>query len=591
MKIKYAISMLETATNENYDEARIYGGCLLDIDKNKSIYFDNLDDLFKFISKKHCIVYVYDLKYYGTFIVSYLMSKKYKQLVMTDYLNKKYTKKSYNILSDDNGNFYNIDVLNDFKTKYDKKQSKNVKDWIRNTFIDIKKILPITLAELGSIVGFDNPIKLDNNNYKQDNYTMNELEKQYVFNNCNIIAKNIQHLKEEGLKKFTISANAFNKYKEMEFNGNDLNYRRTLPELSYEVDKFIRDAYRGGWTYLNPKYHNRVNDRVSGITYDKNSMYPYIMYNKLLPYGEPIEFYGEYEYDKKYPLYIQELEIEFIDLKPNKLPFINIKDDIVGTMRYIESEYLEYAENITITLTNIEIELLKEMYFVGEITYKKGFKFKGTDTLFKKYIDYYYNKKQYAKNKAERQIAKLMLNSLYGKFCSKVDRYNINYIENDEGLIEKVKDKDSRYTINGYYSPLGCFITAYGRELIVQTAVNNIDTFIYSDTDSIHLDIKEEDMYNVNFDVDIDRTGALGLFKVEMIFTDSLFLGPKRYIEYGSEFGSDKPEEWHLTCVGLPKETKISKKEDFKYGEEFDITTSKRVKNGYLKVKQKYTIL
>lgn len=92
------------------------------------------------------------------------------------------------------------------------------------------------------------------------------------------------------------------------------------------------------------------------------------------------------------------------------------------------NEYLESSNNelLTLTLTNIDLELFLENYeIIGEDNiddiYECGWKFKSINGLFKDYIDKWISRKNEAtihKNAGQRQLAKLMLNSLYRKICN-----------------------------------------------------------------------------------------------------------------------------------------------------------------------------
>ena len=57
-----------------------------------------------------------------------------------------------------------------------------------------------------------------------------------------------------------------------------------------------------------------------------NSLYPSVMYDEFLPYGDPVFFEGEYERDDYYPLYIQRISCTF-KIKENKIPTIQIKNN------------------------------------------------------------------------------------------------------------------------------------------------------------------------------------------------------------------------------------------------------------------------
>ena len=150
--------------------------------------------------------------------------------------------------------------------------------------------------------------------------------------------------------------------------------------------------------------------------YDVNSLYPYIMYTRLLPYGEPLEFSGKYKNNKNYPLYIQIIRCQF-EIKENKIPTIQLKH----TGIFNDTEYLTSSgnEDVILYLTNVDYELFIEQYNIYNIEYLGGFCFKARKGMFKKYIDKWVKVKIESKqtgNKSLYTLAKLMLNALYGKF-------------------------------------------------------------------------------------------------------------------------------------------------------------------------------
>ena len=146
------------------------------------------------------------------------------------------------------------------------------------------------------------------------------------------------------------------------------------------------------------------------------------MYEKMLPFGEPVFFEGHYEDDKIYPLYIQMITCSF-EIKKNKIPMIQIKNN---RMYFRPNEYLESSggEVVCLVLTNVDLKLFLEQYNVYDLKYECGWKFKGIQGLFTKYIDKWIkikNESTLSGNKGMRTLAKLMLNSLYGKFATSLD--------------------------------------------------------------------------------------------------------------------------------------------------------------------------
>ena len=109
------------------------------------------------------------------------------------------------------------------------------------------------------------------------------------------------------------------------------------------------------------------------------------------------------------------------EIKKNKIPTIQIKK----TLTFLENEYLESSNNeiVCLVLTNVDLKLFLEQYNVYDLKYKCGWKFKAIKGMFKEYIDKWMKRKIEASksgNAAQRSMSKLQLNSLYGKFATKI---------------------------------------------------------------------------------------------------------------------------------------------------------------------------
>lgn len=82
----------------------------------------------------------------------------------------------------------------------------------------------------------------------------------------------------------TIGSNALEDFKKTLH----CDFRKIFPIL--DIDKEIRQAYKGGFTYLKKEYAEV--DLPEGIVLDVNSLYPDVLYNCPMPYGEPIFLEG-----------------------------------------------------------------------------------------------------------------------------------------------------------------------------------------------------------------------------------------------------------------------------------------------------------
>lgn len=228
-----------------------------------------------------------------------------------------------------------------------------------------------------------------------------------------------------------------------------------------------------------------------------------------------------------------------------------------------------------------------------------GWKFRAIKGLFSEYIDYWTEKKIQAKkegNGAIYRISKLMLNSLYGKFGLNPNvRGKFPYL-NNEGVVKygfyKTEIRDSIYV------PVATFVTSYGRRKIIETSQKirdysmkkyGEDLYVYSDTDSIHVLITDEEELKGIIDIDDYRLGAL---KLESKFKRGKYLRQKCYIEEGYD------DKLNVTIAGLPKKAgKIINFNNFKVGFTTEKLTCekkltyKHVKGGVILTETDFTII
>lgn len=465
----------ETATWVE-DKTWVWAWAVCEIGNEENLIIDNKIESFIEYCKKsqNSVFYFQNLKFDGEFIISYLLNNGF-----THVEDKKDIKdNTFTTLISNLGEFYNIVI-------YFKKGNKKV---CKATFIDSLKIIPFSVEETAK--SFNLPIsklELDYNKPREIGHIITDEEKSYIKNDVLIMAKALKIVFEEGLTKMTRASNALSDYKEIVGKSR---FNHCFPVLDKELDAELRKSYKGGFTYLNPIYTEKTVKNV--VNLDVNSLYPFCMYSKPLPFGYPEYFDGQYKEDKIYNLYIQKFICSF-EIKKNKIPTIQIK----GSMSFIPNEYLESSnhELVELTLTNIDLEMFKKHYNIYNIKYVCGWKFKSISGMFKDYIDKWISRKNKAtieKNKGQRTLAKLMLNSLYGKFATTLEvQSKIPHLD-EQGIVKyKLSEKEEK---EGLYLPVASFITAYARELTIETSqkikeysINKYgkDMYIYSDTDSI----------------------------------------------------------------------------------------------------------
>ena len=518
---------------------------------------DFFDELLKLGSST---IYFHNLRFDAQFILSYMLSEGYEY---TDD-GKRMKDKSFTTLISGLGVFYAIEV----------KLTKGV----RIKFLDSYKKINTPVEKIPK--DFDLPInklEIDYNMDRPVGYELTKEEKEYVQHDTKIVAMALKKQFDKGLDKMTIAGDALASVKAL------TDFNNLFPILPREIDDYIRKSYRGGWCYVNPKYQNK--DLGQMFVYDVNSLYPSRMRYCLLPYGEPKYFSGKYNEDGEYPLYICHIKATF-KLKKGCFPCIQDKHNrIFSSTEYI-TEHLDGLEPLEIYLTSVDFKLFCDMYDIYTIDFIDGYKFKAKYDMFNSYIDYWNNVKIKATeegNKTMRTIAKLMLNSCYGKFASSTKTSSkIPYLKED-GIVGYITREDEPR--DPIYTALACFITAWARDLTIRSAVACNNIFTYADTDSLHILDK-----GIVPDIPIDNF-KLGYFKLESKPRRARFLRAKTYIE---EIYNEKKENWELEvkCAGMnPAVKEYVTWDNFHYGFTSDLKLKpKNVKGGVVLVNTPFTI-
>ena len=521
-------------TTTQVDDCRVWAYSLCEIGKpDNFLYGNNIDDFIKFCAnpKENYVMYFHNLKFDSEFLFNYLLNSGY-----TCIKDKKDRQdKTFTTLISDMNQIYSIEIFFEIKGKRTNKV----------TIYDSLKILNFSVEQIAK--DFDLPIRkleLDYTTKREVGHVLTEHEIEYIKNDVEIMARALDYMFKIDLKKMTIGGDALFDYKKM-----ISSFTHYFPILPYEIDQDIRQSYRGGFTYLNECYKGAT--LGAGWVLDVNSLYPSVMYNELLPFGEPLFFDGEYEEDKLYPLYVQSISVSF-ELKKNHIPTIQLKNNT----NFIPTEYVTSSNGdiVDLVLTNVDLKLFKDHYNIEYIHYHNGWKFKGIKGLFRDYIDKWTTVKIESKkqnNLAMYRISKLMLNSLYGKFGLNPN-IRSKYPElDDKGIVTyKFYEKETREPI---YIPIAAFITSYARNKTIRTSqaikeysIKNYgkDYYIYSDTDSIHTLFTDTDILKQFVDIDDYRLGA---WKLESQFIKGKYLRAKSYIEMSPE------GKLNCTVAGLPK--------------------------------------
>ena len=514
-------------------------------------YFNNIKSYLDYCSElpERCPeIYFHNLKFDSSFILSFLLEnnfdvKRGKQKISNNELKT--------CIGD--GMYYSLRICYNKKTII---------------FKDSLKILPFSEEQIGKsfktkyqkLVG-----SIDYSKKRPIGYEMDEIEKKYLKNDMMIMMEALQHLETQGmLENLTIGTNCMEDYKN-ELSKIGIKFNKFFPQLKKEEYSDIKPSYKGGWCYCKNERIKLKN--VKGNTYDVNSLYPWSMhslseeelkkYKEIFPNVEYLQHwypwgFGEKETDieiiserMKKDLFIINFNCN-IKVKKEHLPFLQKKEMSIFSKK--DNIFITNEKNINLTLTNVAWELMFEQYDVEILDINFCYFFHRVLKIFDSYIDKWYNKKRESeinKNPVMRQISKLYLNNLGGKFgTSAIGNTGIPYLD-EEGVLKISNESCSKESV---YLPVAAFMTDYARCLTVRSAQINYDIFQYSDTDSIHLTGEAEKIF---------VGSELGEWKNESTWDQARFIRQKTYCEHIiRENGEDCKPFWNIKACGCPENAK-----------------------------------
>ena len=316
----------ESTTEEN--DCHVWAFLCMDI-QGKEIYKatnikDSIELMYNFEK-----VYFHNLKFDGSLILDYILRNNYVHTTEKELEHGEFT-----TLISDMGVFYSIKICLKPKIPYGKKV---VELW------DSYKVIPLPVEEIPKAYGLEEAKgRIDYHKKRGEGYEPTDKEWEYIYHDVNIVRQALLLQFTQGMVKMTTASNALKWFK-TNYSGK---FEKDFPQLTLEVDYDIRQTYKGGWTYLNPKYKNK--DIGDGRVYDVNSMYPWAMSTQLLPYGEPIRYEGEPKLTSRYKLYTTHFSATF-KLKNGHYPSIQLKN----SYRFLDTESVTYT-NLTLP-TKLEV--------------------------------------------------------------------------------------------------------------------------------------------------------------------------------------------------------------------------------------------
>lgn len=379
---------------------------------------------------------------------------------------------------------------------------------------------------------------------------------------------------------------------------NNTKHYNALFEAKYseEQEKYLRQAYFGGFVYANYKLVNKKLSR--GLVGDVNSLYPSVMLNHNYPNWKTLKKLSEEEFKSinlhDYDTFaVITISIKKLRLKHDGVPCFP-KKSAFGMSREIMNER-DLASDVAI-LTNFDLYWIEQNYEI-DYDYKGGVIARQHITRpFTTFILKHKEEKEAAVragNKVDKMIAKIHLNSTYGKFAQRKITTKTVLMRNSNGTIGFTEELDPNANPTAHNILIAVFITAFARDVLLSMIEilkhETKATFWYCDTDSVHfgyngdLDlVKDDEQIFKELNIPFDKS-IFGKWKPEQHMTQARYLGSKRYWEEDPALG-----EAIIKGAGIQKAGKayLSKQgiEAFRYCKDkamiVPFTVSKKVRNG-----------
>ena len=405
---------------------------------------------------------------------------------------------------------------------------------------------------------------LDYATVRTPNTPLTEIEYGYCFNDVKGLYECVMELlKEDNIATIPLTSTGYVRRdcrKAMNKNKNNrkMFLRSRLTLLQY---KLLRECFRGGNTASDRYLTNLILKNVG--SYDLSSSYPFQMIAREYPlgkwnYGIIPDIKTLEEYNRKYCT-IARYTFKNIHLRDEKpIPYIpQSKCLALGDDREIYNGRILHADYLTISMTNIDFDIVREQYEYDEIAVEE-FHYSRKGLLPKELRDtimYYFEKKSKLKGDEEHYYeymkSKNKLNSIYGMTVTNILNTEIEY-HDGEYTEKKMTEEEMQEALDKYYKnhrsflnySWGVFVTAYARrELEDGLNIAGLDT-IYCDTDSVKFignHDREFEAYNERLNKECEEKGIMnytevngkryymGIFDKEKGYDEFITLGAKKY--------------------------------------------------------------
>lgn len=563
---EYYMADFETTVYEGQKFTEVWAAAVVKLwDDNVEILHSLPDFLsYMFAQKTNIVCYFHNVKFDGNFLLDYLLRNGYTWNRVAE---GKMLNKQFKCAISDRGPWYSITV----------KMHNMVIE-----FRDSYKLLPFSVKRIGK--GFQTKhqkLDMEYEGFRYAGCVITDKEKEYIRNDVLVVKEALEIMFERGHQKLTIGSCCLEEFKSTY---DKIDYKNFFPDLTEveideeiygecNADRYIRHSYRGGYCYLVKGKENRT--YTNGWTADINSSYPSNMSSESgnrYPVGMPKFWQGDIPNLPAQSYYFVRIKCRF-KIKEGMLPTVQIKGSFLynGTDYLTTSDIYDYSSGtykryymrkgklhdtqITMTMTCVDYELFLQHYDVYDLQVLDGCWFRTEIGLFDEYM-YKYKAIKESSQGAERELAKLYLNNLYGKFSANdSSSYKVPYINKKNVLgFELVEEHEKK---PGYIA-IGSAITSYARRFVINAAQANFhgvenDGFIYCDTDSIHCSGNPEDCKGIK----VHPTNFCA-WKLESYWDSAIFVRQKTYIEHITHENGiriDKPY-YSIRCAGMSEDAK-----------------------------------
>lgn len=408
--------------------------------------------------------------------------------------------------------------------------------------------------------------------YKEIRYPDTELsDYQLLYQYCDV--KGLHEAIESKLKEDTIATipltstgYARREARKVMLSNPKNKYIITDTRLSPFLYLLMRTGRRGGDTHALAQFCDEILINVD--SWDIKSSYPYVMVTKKFPMTPFIEV-SAFRNDGR--AYLMEVEFTNIRMKSIKhMPYIPSAKCIVKQGWGNDNGRLLYADRIRTVITDIDLEIINEVYDYDDISYIHVYssEYGMLPKEFRAYIMECFQTKTDLEDGDPYVYAKYknVINALFGMMLTDICQISHKYedgkwVQQDDG-VETLLDRyyNSEKSFLAYQ--WGLWVTAHARKRLHEPTKVNLGYLVYSDTDSWKCRqgynkeifeeinrrvIEEAETFDVKpYSIKNGKRVYLGVWSYEGCYEEFKTMGAKKY-------AYRQNGELHVTVAGLNK--------------------------------------